>query len=85
MVYRNYIAQSVASTFNIGRHSKTVSDRALRRAALATFHELMNVARNPGARSADDVLDYAQAALGSLAGSRTIQEPVRASTIMVPH
>lgn len=85
MAYLNDIAQSVPSAANIGRYAKIVRDHALRRATLATIYELMDVVRNPGPRSADDVLDYAQAALGGLAVTRTVQEPAKASAAMVPH
>lgn len=85
MAYLNSIQQSTPSAANINRYADLVRDRALRRGLLAATAEMSEMAFNPGARSAGDVLDAAQSALAALAETRAIREPIRAGDAMVAH
>ena len=85
MAYLNSIQQSTPSAANIGRYADLVRDRALRRGLLAATAEMSEMAFNPGARNAGEVLDAAQTALAALAETRTVREPIRASEAMAAH
>lgn len=85
LVYLNAMAQSTPSAANIGRYADLVRDRALRRGLLAATAEMSEMAFNPGARSAGEVLDAAQTALAALAETRAVREPIRASEAMAAH
>lgn len=84
-VYLNDITQSTPSAANIARYADLVRDRALRRGLLAATADISEMAFNPGSRSAGEVLDAAQSALSSLAETRTVREPIRASDAMLSH
>jgi replicative DNA helicase len=85
MAYLNSLQQSTPSAANIGRYADLVRDRALRRGLLAATSEMNELAFNPNGRSAAEVLDAAQAQLASLAETRSVQEPERASQAMIAH
>lgn len=85
MRYLNDMAQATPSAANIGRHADMVRDRALRRGLLAATSEMNELAFNPGARTAAQVLDVAQASLSALAETRAAREPIRASEAMTAH
>lgn len=83
--YLNSLSQTSTSSANISRHSEIVVDRALRRGLISETGKMAEMAFNPAGRSASEVLDAAQAAIGSLAESRTTKEPIRASDAMIKH
>lgn len=85
MRYLNDMAQSCPSAANIRRHADVVRDRALRRGLLAASLDITEMAYNPGARGAGEILDAAQSALAALGESRTVREPERASDAMIAH
>jgi len=85
MRYLNDMAQSVPSSANVARHADLVRDRALRRGLVAAASEVSELAHNPGARTAGEVLDAAQTALATLAETRAVREPVLASVAMISH
>jgi replicative DNA helicase len=85
MRYLNDMAQSCPSAATIGRHVDVVRDRALRRGLLAASLDITEMAYNPGARDAGEILDAAQSALASLGESRAVREPERASDAMIAH
>lgn len=85
MRYLNDMAQSCPSAATIGRHADVVRDRALRRGLLAASLDITEMAYNPGARGAGEILDAAQSALAALGESRTVREPERASDAMIAH
>lgn len=85
MPYLHDMAQSCPSAANIGHHAELVRDRALRRALLAATGEVAELARQPGARTAAQVLDEAQGRLATLAETRAAREPVHASEAMIAH
>lgn len=85
IAYLNDMAQSCPSAATIGRHADVVRDRALRRGLLAASWDIADMANNPGARGAGEVLDAAQSALAALGESRTVREPERASDAMIAH
>lgn len=84
---RNFddVAQSGPGADGIRHQDEFMSGHAQRRAKLTTIYELMDVVLNPGARSSDEVRDYAQAVLRGRAATRTSRERVRASAAMVSH
>lgn len=83
--YLNSLAQNTPSAANISRYAEIVRDRALRRGLIAETSKMAEMAFNPGGKSAGEVLDAAQAAISSLAETRTTKEPVRASDAMIAH
>lgn len=85
MRYLNDMAQSCPSAAGIRRHADLVRDRALRRGLLAASMDLTEMAHNPGARAAAEILDSAQSALAALGESRTTREPELASAAMIAH
>lgn len=85
MEYLNSLAQNTPSAANIGRYADIVRDRALRRGLIAETSRLADLAFNPGAKTASEVLDVAQGAIAALAETRALREPVRASEAMIAH
>lgn len=85
MSYLNSMAQNTPSAANIARYADLVRDRALRRGLLAVTADMNEMAFNPGARTAGEVLDAAQSALAALAEMRALREPIRASDAMTAH
>lgn len=85
MRYLSDMAQSTPSSANISRHADMVRDRALRRGLIAATDEMAQLAFDPGARSAVEVLDAAQSKLAALAETRTIREPVRVGDALTSH
>ena len=83
--YLNALSSNTPSAANIGRHAEIVRDRALRRGLIAETSKMADMAFNPQGKSAGEVLDMAQAAISTLAETRTTQEPVRASDAMIAH
>lgn len=85
MQYLNSLAQNTPSAANVGRYAEIVRDRALRRGLIAETARLADLAFNPAGKTAAEVLDVAQAAISTLAETRTAREPVRAGEAMVAH
>ncbi|MFZ6750092.1 replicative DNA helicase [Undibacterium sp. Ren11W] len=85
MVYLNEISQNVPSAANIARYAEFVRDSSLRRGLLAATSEISEMAFNPGIRTAEEVLDSAQATLSRLSETRSAREPIRASDAMIAH
>lgn len=85
MRYLNDMAQSTPSAANISRHADLVRDRALRRGLLATTSSMIEMAYHPDGKTAVEVLDAAQSALATLAETRSVKDPVRASEALISH
>jgi len=83
--YLNSLAQNTPSAANIARYAEIVRDRALRRGLIAETSRLAELAFNPGAKTASEVLDVAQSAISALSESRSVREPIRAGQAMIAH
>lgn len=83
--YLHALSQSTPSSANIARHAEIVRDRALRRGLIAETSKMADMAFNPNGKTAAEVLDVAQAAIGLLAESRSAKDPVKASDAMIEH
>lgn len=84
LAYLNSLAQNTPSAANIVRYSDMVRDAALRRALISETSKLAELATEK-AKSAAEILDMAQTAIGKLAETRVQKEPIRASEAMLAH
>lgn len=82
--YLNSLAQNTPSSASISRYAEIVRDRALKRALIAEADSFVEAAKDR-TKTAIEVLDYAQSAIGRIAETRVKNEPIRASDAMIAY
>lgn len=82
--YLHSIANNTPTAANIGKYSKIVRDRALKRALVALGNEFSDIAAS-SPEDAEVLIDRASSRLEKLAEARVRQEPVRASDEMLAY
>jgi replicative DNA helicase len=83
--YLNSMTQNTPSSANISRYAELVRDRALRRGLLDATAKMIEMAQSQNGTTAAEMLDAAQSAIATLAESRVMREPNRASDVMAQH